>query len=389
MHTDILSATAALKNSKTLIVHTSWNWEVLHSVLEGTKDRIPAMSDALLKFTDKYHKNHFGFDLNRGSMMLKNALSNVIEKVYHDISVSLTNLHISMTYFIENGRDVYWTASDRFMSVRMQNIIETLSLHSGKVVKYTQHQFHYILHVVQYILTHAKYSMPGREEFSVLQILQRAHQSVSRATGRLFQSFASCLREICAYIRQVCFILTGSDVGIDGNDILDEAISSVNFVYDQLRLLAHKGLHYMHRLVNYFASLMAEKGEDLLLYLQDENAVIALKLDAIHKDITQSTQEYHTVVNITLNQYNELSKMKINQAYEALNMEWLNNNTRQVITVFQSRLYGGLNKLEYLIEQSSPSTARYVKVNNNNMDVEIPLPFYWGSFSEWPRPLRF
>lgn len=373
-----------------LMVHTSWNWDVLHDVIEGTKERIPAMSDAVLKCTDKYHKDHFGFDLNRGSVMLKNAFSNFVEKVYNDASASLTNLHISMAHFIDKGQYIYGKTSDRFLSMRMQNMIETLTLQSGKIVNSTQEQFNNFLHVVRYFLRHVKFNVPGREEkLSVLQILQLAHQSVSRASERVLQSFTSYLEEICAYIRQVRFIPLGTDVVLDGNDVLDKAISFVNFALDQLRLLADKGLHFLHSVVNDFGRVIAEKGEDLLLYLQDENLVIASKLDAIQKDIVKSSQEYHKEVDIILHEYKELSELNVQQAYRALNMERVNNDTRQVIATFQSHLYGGINNFMALIEKSSQIAAPYVKVNNNNMDIEIPLPFQWRSFSEWPRQLRF
>lgn len=373
-----------------LAVHTSWNWDVLHDAIEGTKERIPAMTDALLKFADKYHKVHFGFDLNRGSVMLKNALSNFVEKVYNDASVSLTNLHISVTYFVDEGQNIYWKTSDRFRSMRMQNIIETLSLQSGKIVNYTQEQFNYFLHVVRYFLRHIQINVPGREEkLSVLQILQLPRQSASRASERLFQSFASYLEEICGYIRQVRFIPLGTDVVIDGNDVLDKATSFVNFAYDQLRVLAHRGLHFLLNIVNNFARVFAEKAEDLLFYLQDKNLVIASNFYAIQKDIVNSSQGCHEEVHRILHKYKELSNLNIQQAYQALNMQRANNDTKQVIATFQSHLYGGINKLMDLIEQSSQITAPYVKVNNNNMDIEIPLPFHWRSFSEWPRQLRF
>lgn len=372
------------------MVHTSWNWDVLHDVIEGTKERIPAMSDAVLKCTDKYHKDHFGFDLNRGSVMLKNAFSNFVEKVYNDASASLTNLHISTAHFIDKGQDIYRKTSDRFLSMRVQNIIETLTLQSGKIVNSTQEQFNNFFHVVRYFLRHVKFSVPGREEkLSVLQILQLAHQSVSRASQKVLQSFTSYLEEICAYIRQVRFIPLGTDVVIDGNDVLDKAISFVNFAHDHLRLLADKGLHFLHSVVNDFGRVIGEKGEDLLLYLQDENLAIASKLDAIQKDIVKSSQEYHKEVHIILHEYKELSELNAQQAYRALNMERVNNDTRQVIATFQSHLYGGINNFMALIEKSSQIAAPYVKVNNNNMDVEIPLPFQWRSFSEWPRQLRF
>lgn len=372
-----------------LVVLTSWNWDVLHDVIEGTKERIPAMSNAVLKFADKYHKDHFGFGLNRGSAMLKTALSNSVEQLYNDASVSLTNLHTSVTDFIDKGQYIYRKNSDHFMSVRVQNIIETLSVQSEKIVNYTQNQLNYFLHVVRYFLRHVKFNVPGREQkLSISQIWQLAYQSVSRALEKVFRSFSNHLAEIFGSIRQVRFSPVGTDVVIDGSDILDKTISLVNVASDQLRLLAHKVLRFLHKMVSNFSRAAVEKCQDLLFYLQDENLVLASKLNVIQTDIEKFSQEHHKVVSIILNEYKELSNLKVQQVYEALNMERVNNDTRQVITTFQSHLYRGIYNLMNLVEQTSQITAPYVQVNNNNMDVQVPLPFRWRSFSEWPGQLR-
>lgn len=372
------------------MVRTSWNWDVLHDVIEGTKERVPAMSNAVLRFAEKYHKDHFGFGLNRGGAMLKNTLSNSVEQVYNDASVSLTNLHISVTDFIDKGQHVYRETSDHFMSVTVQDVMETLSVQSGNIVNYTQDQLNYFFHVARYFLRHVKFNVPGREQkLSVLQILQLAHQSVSRASEKVFRAFGSHLAELFGSIREVRFSPPGTDVDIDGSGVLDKTVSLVNFASHQLRLFALKGLRFLHKMVSNFGRAVFEKGQELVFYLQDENLVLAPKLNVIQKDIERFSQGYHQGVGVILEEYKELSKLKVHQVYEAVNVERLNNDTRQVITAFQSHLYGGIDQLMILLEQSSQITAPYVQVSNNHMDVAVPLPFQWRSFSEWPRQLRF
>lgn len=365
------------------MVQTSWNWDVLHDVIEGTKERIPVMSNAVLKFTDKYHKDHFGFGLNRGREILKNTFSDSVEQVYKDASVSLTNLHVSVTDYINTGQHIYRKTSEHFILVKVQNIIETLSVQSGKFVNYTQDQFNYFLHVVQYVLRHMKFNVPSREQkMSLLQVVQLAHRSVSGIFEKVFQSFSSYLVEIFGFIRQVRFSPLGGDVYIDGSDILNKTILFINSASDQLRLLAHKGLRFLHKMVSHFGRVVVKKGRDLLFFLQEQNLVLASKLGLF-------SQEYYQNIDIILTECKELSNLKVLQVYEALNMERLNNDTRQVITTFQFYLYGEIEKVMNLIEQSSQIAAPYVQVNNNHMDVEVPLPFEWRSFSEWPRHLRF
>lgn len=90
--TDIVSVKATLKNSEKLSFQVAWNMDTMHSTIEGLKERMPAIADVLLKFINKYHTAHFGFDVNRASMKLKNSVSNVIERAYHEVPMGLDTL---------------------------------------------------------------------------------------------------------------------------------------------------------------------------------------------------------------------------------------------------------------------------------------------------------
>ncbi|CAB1331056.1 unnamed protein product, partial [Coregonus sp. 'balchen'] len=60
--TDIVSVKATLKNSEKLSFQVAWNMDTMHSTIEGLKERMTAITDVLLKFINKYHTTHFGFD---------------------------------------------------------------------------------------------------------------------------------------------------------------------------------------------------------------------------------------------------------------------------------------------------------------------------------------
>ncbi|KAG7226132.1 hypothetical protein INR49_014226, partial [Caranx melampygus] len=123
--TDVFTAKATLRNSQRLILHTSWNWDFLHDVIEGTKDRIPAMTIAVLKFINKYHVAHFGFDLNRGGIKLKNTVSNFVERVYQGVLMYCNTLQSAVKRLAEQSRNMYIEASDSLMSMSVRNSAES------------------------------------------------------------------------------------------------------------------------------------------------------------------------------------------------------------------------------------------------------------------------
>lgn len=385
---DVFIAKATLKNSQKLILQTSWNWEFLHDVIEGTKDRIPAMTDAVYKFINKYHTTHFGFDLNRGSLKLKNTVSSVIERAYHEVPMSFNTLQNSIRQLIDQGKDMYMKASDSLMSMRLQNVIDQLGRKIGQVLEWTEDKIYALLNAVRQLLRDTKFTVPGsEEELSSLEMFQIARRSVSRDTDRAIQRFTSVIEKISRYIREIEFTIPGTDVVVNGNKIIDNVNSLTSYAYEQLKIVVRKGTRFVRKTVDDLIQVIGEKGENFLTYLQEENMEIASQIDAIHAEVLKSSKQHIDEAKKILAEYKDLAKLQIEEAYN-LNMTRVNLDTVELINIFQSHLYGGLNEAVDLMRRNSQSTAPYFKATNKKIDIEIPLPFLWKSFSEWPKPSR-
>uniref|UniRef100_UPI0037E9B8DE apolipoprotein B-100 n=1 Tax=Semicossyphus pulcher TaxID=241346 RepID=UPI0037E9B8DE len=387
--TDLLTGKATLKNSQKLIFQMSWNWDFLQDVMEGTKERIPAMTDAVLKFINKYHTAHFGFDLNRGVIKLKNTVSNLIERAYHEVPLSFNTLQSSIKQIGDQGKDMYRKASDSWMSFSVQDVMDRLAHEARHVLRRSEEKVYDLLDAVTQFLSELKFPVPSFEErLSGLEMFQRARRSVSRATDRAIQRFASLMEKIFRYIRAIEFTIPGTEVVVNGNAIMDWLKSSARAVYDQIRQSVRRGFQFLQKTVNNLMQAIAEKAENLINYLRDENVDIASQVDAIHAKVLQSSKQHIEKAKGLVAEYKDLTKMKIQDAYNYLNMERVNNDTKEVIDILQSHLYGGLNEGVDLLRRTSQSTAPYIRVSNKKMDIEIPLPFLWKSFSEWPTQSR-
>ncbi|XP_039641503.1 apolipoprotein B-100 isoform X5 [Perca fluviatilis] len=378
--TDVFTAKAMLRNSQ-FILQTSWNWDFLHDVIEGTKNRIPAMTDAVLKFINKYHTAHFGFDLKRGGMKLKNTVSNVIERVYHEVPVSFTTLQNSINHLSDQGKDMYMKASESLMSMSVQDVIDMLAHKARQLLKHSKDTINVFAQSVTQFMSDTKFTVPGSEEkLSSLDMFQGAHQSVSRTTDRAIQRFASLVEKISKYIREIKFTIPRTDV-FNGNEIIDKLMSSIRSVYEHS---VHRGWDLLQKTVNYFLQVIGEKAKDFIAHLKDANVEIASQVDAIHAEVLQSSNRHTEEAKRYVAEYKDHAKVKIQEAYNALRMEQVNNDTNKFISILQSHLYSGLNESIHLMRRTTQSTAPYIRVSNKKMDIEIPLPFLWKSFSEWP-----
>lgn len=362
--TDVFTAKATLRNSQKLILQTSWNSDFLHKVIEGTKDRIPSMTDAVLKFINKYHVAHFGFDLNQGGIKLKNTVSNVIERAYHEVPLSFNTQLNSIKHLSDQGKD---------MSMSLQGVVDRLAHMIRKVLKISEDKIYVLLDAVTQLLSDIHLTLPESEEkLSSMEMVQRARRSVSRATDRAIQRFSGIVENISRYIKGIRFTIPGTDV-IDGNEIMDNLMSSMKSVYDQFRNSVARGFDFFHKTVHDLFQVIAEKAEDLITYLKDKNIEIAYQLDAIYADVLQYSNQHTEEAKRYVAEYKDNAKLMIQEAHNALSIERVNNNTQEFISILQSNLYSGLNG-------SIPLTS---SVSNKKM--EIILPFLWKSFSEWPQ----
>lgn len=354
-------------------------------MIEGTKDRIPAMTDSVHKFINKYHTAHFGFDLNRGSMKLKSTVSNAIERAYHEVPLSFNSLQNSVEHLSDQGKDMYMRASDSLMSMRVQDVIDSLARDARQVLKRSEDKISVLLEAVTKFLSSVKLTLPGSgEKLSVPEMFQQTHRSVSRATDRAIQKFASLMEKISRYIREIEFTIPGTNAVVNGNEILEKLGS----VYDQLRDSVHRWSDLLNKTFNDLSQVTDEKIKDFITNLKDENVQIASQVDATHAKIVQSTKQYIMEASRSVAEYKDFIKLKVQEAYNSINMKRVNDDIKELIDILQSHFYGGLNEFIDLMRQASQSTAPYIKATNKKLDIEIPLPFSWKSFSEWPTQSR-
>lgn len=373
----MFTAKVLLRNSHKLVVQTSWNQDFLWEVMEGTKHRVPAITDAVFKCINKYHTSHFGFDINRGSKKLKNTLSYTIERAYDEVPVSCTTLQHLVQNFADQARSKYQKASDVLISVSVLDAIDRLFEKVKHVMKHCKNNMNALLDAVSQFLIETQFMVPGSErKHSLMEAVQ---------LGRSFiQRIGSLPEKIFADIRKLKFTIPGSDVFVNGDELMD----NVEHFFVQLRVSVIRVLNGLYLTAADSSRIIAEKAENLLTYLKDQNTEIYSQVDTIYAEVLQSSKQHSEEAQWCMAQYKDLIKLKIQEVFNALNMEQVNDGTNRFISILQVRFNEGLNTSVALLTRASQSTAPYITVSKKKMDIEIPLPFLWRSFREWPVQLR-
>ncbi|XP_038144044.1 apolipoprotein B-100 isoform X1 [Cyprinodon tularosa] len=183
---NLLTAKASLRNSDKLVLQTSWNWDSINDLITGFKDRIPLMTNSLLKFINKYHVSHFGFDLNRASVKLRAALLNAVDGVRHVASASLTALQDALQTLADLGLHWYHAASD---TLRFPDSMDLRNQWIGEVTGD--------------FLNNRNFSVPGSDrKFSISEMFQQGKSSIMEM------------------IADHTFTIPGTEVVVNGSEIM-------------------------------------------------------------------------------------------------------------------------------------------------------------------------
>lgn len=364
------------------MLQTSWNWDFVLDVLEGTKQRIPAVSNAVFSFVNKYHTAHFGFDLNRRCTKIKNTISSFIERFYNQVLTFVNRLQKSIQHFVRQVKDMYTTVSDTMMSMSVANIRHRWTNRAGQVLELSKDKVHVSLDEVKQFLSNTKFSVPGsKQKISSLEMIQLMFWSISKAADGAGQRFVSITEDMSDSIREFNFTIADTKTVIKGNEIMDKLKS---LYYQLLHLLLMKS-ELLHKTVGDFPQVISEKAEDVMTMLKDENLQFAAQVDAIYANILESSNQHTEEAKTSLAEYKHLTTQKIQEVCRASSLDHVSNSLKETISIFQSHLSRGFNETVDLMRKASQSTAPYVRVSNKRTDVEVPLPFSWKSFSEWPR----
>lgn len=387
--TNVFSAKVLLRNSDKLVLQTAWNLDFFNDATEGFKRKIPAMTDAVLKFINKYHTAHFGFDLNRGGMKLKNAISSLMETAFRKVLEFLTELQGLVEEVSEKGESLFRAASDSLMSIDVQEIRAKLIMMADEAMKNMQRRTKALLDAVRLFLSQQKFSLPGSEtEMSVTEMFQRTHLYVSRAVDSGIQWLTSLMEKTSAYIKNTNVSLPATEVVVNGEEVMDKLTSIAVSAYNQIKDFSSKIMLFLSKTLNGVLQLLAKNTDQLLVYLKDEKSKISSQADVIHAEVLQTSRRHIQGAKRRTTEFKDLVKLRINQAYNSVNLENINSGAEMFVGSLQSNLSDAFGESVDVMKRFSQNTAPYFKVGNQRADVEIPLPFLWKSFHEWPVPMR-
>uniref|UniRef100_A0A4W4GAX0 Vitellogenin domain-containing protein n=1 Tax=Electrophorus electricus TaxID=8005 RepID=A0A4W4GAX0_ELEEL len=397
--TDLLSFKATLKNSKKLNLQTSWQMNGFFDMLNGFKVRLPAITVAIRDFIDKYHKAHFGMDLNHAALKLKNAVSNNMDKLYSGLHRTFDALQNSVELLSQQSKEMLEWTRNSMPEIDIQEMSSRMSKNVRELLRHYESNVKVLLDAIMKFLSETKFHLPGLEEkLTGQELYNKMRRSISTAIKRASSRFTSLMETIAntiaRYISGMNFSLPGTSIVINSKEILKDIKSAVRSAHDRIiqTMKRWEGMRLENLLQNlsdvikfciqrageFITSLKTERLKELSAHIN------GIYTEASNNPMMQEITRQIQVARTNAAEYKDNAKLKVQEVYNEISMEHLNSKINEHISVLENHLRAHTEDIIEYAKNASQHTQPYIRVSNKKIDVDIPLPFYWSSFSEWP-----
>ncbi|KAK2843259.1 hypothetical protein Q7C36_011474 [Tachysurus vachellii] len=397
--TDLLSLKVTLKNSERLNLQSSWQLNGFFDMVDDIKAKLPDMTAALYDFVNKYHKAHFGIDLNRAISRVKNAIANNIDKAYITIPKAFDVIQNSVEYLSEQSQMMLKRTMKSMPDISFQDLISQASNNVKKLLQDYESNVRVLLDAAMKFLSKTKFHLPGLEEkFTGQELYYKMRRSVSQAVRRAASRFTTLMETIAdtieRFVNLINFSLPYTNVVVNGKDILENlksaAKSAQDLIFKAMKKWESLKLENLLQNISDVIKLCIQKTGDFITSLKAEkldefsNKVKGIYIEASNTPAMQELARQIHGAKINAAEYKDKAQLKFQEVYSKISMENFNSEISKSISVLEKHLKANIENIIEYSKNASQYTQPYIKITSKKADVDIPLPFYWNSFSELP-----
>ncbi|XP_067098265.1 apolipoprotein B-100-like [Osmerus mordax] len=321
---DILIIRSFVKDADRMYLQVIYNTKAPNGMLQGLKEKIPAITSTLASFADKY-------ELIGPIKGLKSSIVQITEAYNSAINDDMIQLsQISMFY-----RDVV---------VQYQKTIQVILDAAVKFLKETQ------------------FKLPVSEEMTTLP--EACNKLISSLSDTINQGFLIMDANLGVYINALIEMMSSIKISTPTGNVMT-GVEILDVIKTNLRII-YVETGYM---VNRLESL------DMILLKIDETIQEIIEkamefVDTLESDYLDSVLVY---VNILHRRLLIIIKNGLNKI-STLNMEHLNSNIDYVLNMVMSVLSEFNNTMSLFLKEAYVEAQADVKVNEERIEINLPFP---------------
>ncbi|KAL6485915.1 hypothetical protein MHYP_G00053070 [Metynnis hypsauchen] len=365
---DILKVTITLVDSEKLNFQTQWNMEVPNEMLHELKEQVPAVI--------------YSLDLTNHM----DTISTELDKVYNRVESTIAHIK-------DEGKVMYRRATEHVVSSDLIHSSNKLSDKILSILRAHQRNIQVWLDAAISFLRDTQFQLPGySEKLSGLELCNKIAVFITDvievAITRVPEALATYTESITDNFRTMEFTVPGTNQLISGGDILNDLHSALQKAQYQLsstvKSLGNIHLDIYVQKLSGILNLSVDKVEELFTFLRSQEKMD--KLSTWVSDVyTDAFNILHQILikmkdfKIIIEEYYIFVKAKVQEILTDM-LKKLNADTNHWTDTIVRCFDDVQNQLNEVFEIITKNVESYVKVNDTEIDISIPLPFTWEDF---------
>ncbi|XP_030577076.1 apolipoprotein B-100-like [Archocentrus centrarchus] len=360
---DIMGLKMSVINSEKLTLQTTWNMEMPYEMMLGVKKHVPAV-------------------------MEKVSESAVI--TYNEVNKHVRSLEGSFAQVRKQGKVMFKKAVNSLEAVKSSKFVTTVTDNTVFILKKYQKKVERFLDALVKFLRETRFKVPGyKEKLSGLEVYQKCSAFVAdvseEAVQKIPEYFSSMFATALDYFKATEFTIPGSNHIVSGRAILDDLLVALKKIQYQVIVTVRKlGDIQLEDIIEKLSAIMQftiQQSEKLLQTLKSQNLetlsdfVSAVYNDAMNSpvltDVTKQVEEVHRIVL----EYLKAVAAKLHSILADLSSEQLTADVQSWINSMVKGINTFHNNVISTLKEKSKNIEKYVRVSDQKVEVDIPLPF--------------
>ncbi|XP_029451856.1 apolipoprotein B-100 [Rhinatrema bivittatum] len=227
----ILKGEISLKNPEQIQIKTYWKDEAAEEILTGLKDRIPAISDALYKCINNYHREHFGMDMKTASLKIKDSMQNNVDKAYEEATKKIDQIDKQLRKASSDANEKYQEMKNKAQEMYQDAADQAVTDYSQyrkrffdasvDAIREYQKKVKALLDATIELLKVMQFQLPGdTKRYTGEELYSMATKQVETATELFLEKLQQYYDSLIQYINNLEVKVPGTNTNVKGKQVL-------------------------------------------------------------------------------------------------------------------------------------------------------------------------
>ncbi|NP_001089224.1 uncharacterized protein LOC734271 [Xenopus laevis] len=297
----IMRGEVSLKNPERIQYKLNWREEAAMDVLNGLKERLPKISNAIHNCVNKYHKEHFGMEISEANLKMKEDLQDKITSTYRSTSNEIYKIEYQLRSTARGATDKYMDIMNSAQKWYQDPKDMSIFLNDGEVkdkaielIRAYQNKMKDLIDAVIKFVKNTRFQLPGQtRKYSGEELFNLGMQKVVSTIDQLFEALQNMYDACIQYVNRIQLKIPGTEVTIKGKEITDACKSFITnlkqMTKNVIQGLQSVSLESALNQLKSFIQVITQKTVDIIKALQTQNTEdVRLQFQQMYNDAMTS-----------------------------------------------------------------------------------------------------